>query len=80
MGNARYIHLAFEEVGGVRLAVDAVRAKAAINSFVSELRALDFANMTAVDIENLQRSAKDLTAELSATEGLGQEENRSQKA
>ena len=77
---ARYIHLAFEEVGGVRLAVDAVRAKAAINSFVSELRALNFANMTAVDIENLQRSAKDLTAELSATEGLGQEENGSQKA
>lgn len=60
-----YIHLAFEEVGGVRLAVDAVRAKSAIKLFASELNALDLTNMTPAQFETLRRSISDLSEELS---------------
>jgi len=64
----RYIHLAFEEVGGVRAAVSAVRAKKAISSFVSEIQDLDFSNLSEAQFEALKQSARDLTTELSEEE------------
>lgn len=61
-----YIHLAFEEVGGVQVAVDAVHAKLAIKEFVSGLNALDFSTMSRADFEKLKQAARDLTAELAS--------------
>ena len=66
-----YIHLAFEEVGGLRMAVDAVRARSAIKSFASELNALDLTNITIAQLESLKKSVSDLSAELSPKDKFG---------
>lgn len=62
---SRYIHLAYEEIGGLGLSVSAVRARSAMESFASEIQGLDFSAMTAAQFQALKQSARELSEELS---------------
>jgi integrase len=58
-----YIHLAFEEVGGIGLAASSVRANLSIKEFVTELKSFDFSKASKAELEALKISAKNLADE-----------------